>query len=200
MGLFRSLSVVTLTIASGNPRKVAEIEAMLGPLPLNVVRQPPDLEVEETGTSYLENALLKASVAAQLTGTWTLADDSGLEVDALHGAPGLYTARLAPTDDEKVSKLLRSMANQPYRSALFRSAMVLCSPDGTSIESSEGICWGELLKSPAYPGGGLESLFWLRETRCSYGEMTTAQLSRLGSRGKAARAMAPRLRQRLGIH
>ena len=200
MGLFRSLSVLTLTIASGNPRKVAEIEAMLGPLPLNVVRQPPDLEVEETGTSYLENALLKASVAAQLTGTWTLADDSGLEVDALHGAPGLYTARLAPTDDEKVSKLLRSMANQPYRSALFRSAMVLCSPDGTSIESSEGICWGELLKSPAYPGGGLESLFWLRETRCSYGEMTTAQLSRLGSRGKAARAMAPRLRQRLGIH
>ena len=200
MGLFRSFSVLTLTIASGNPRKVAEIEAMLGPLPLNVVRQPPDLEVEETGTSYLENALLKASVAAQLTGTWTLADDSGLEVDALHGAPGLYTARLAPTDDEKVSKLLRSMANQPYRSALFRSAMVLCSPDGTSIESSEGICWGELLKSPAYPGGGLESLFWLRETRCSYGEMTTAQLSRLGSRGKAARAMAPRLRQRLGIH
>ena len=200
MELFRSFSVLTLTIASGNPRKVAEIEAMLGPLPLNVVRQPPDLEVEETGTSYLENALLKASVAAQLTGTWTLADDSGLEVDALHGAPGLYTARLAPTDDEKVSKLLRSMANQPYRSALFRSAMVLCSPDGTSIESSEGICWGELLKSPAYPGGGLESLFWLRETRCSYGEMTTAQLSRLGSRGKAARAMAPRLRQRLGIH
>ena len=200
MGLFRSFSVLTLTIASGNPRKVAEIEAMLGPLPLNVVRQPPDLEVEETGTSYLENAFLKASVAAQLTGTWTLADDSGLEVDALHGAPGLYTARLAPTDDEKVSKLLRSMANQPYRSALFRSAMVLCSPDGTSIESSEGICWGELLKSPAYPGGGLESLFWLRETRCSYGEMTTAQLSRLGSRGKAARAMAPRLRQRLGIH
>ena len=200
MGLSRSPSVLTLTIASGNPRKVAEIEAMLGPLPLNVVRQPPDLEVEETGTSYLENALLKASAAAQLTGTWTLADDSGLEVDALHGAPGLYTARLAPTDDEKVSKLLRSMANQPYRSALFRSAMVLCSPDGTSIESSEGICWGELLKSPAYPGGGLESLFWLRETRCSYGEMTTAQLSRLGSRGKAARAMAPRLRQRLGIH
>ncbi|MBL6887373.1 MAG: non-canonical purine NTP pyrophosphatase, partial [Synechococcus sp. BS30m-G30] len=186
-------------IASGNPSKVAEIEAMLGPLPLTVVRQPSELDVEETGTSYLENALLKASAAAQLTGTWALADDSGLEVDALNGAPGLYTARLAPTDDEKISKLLRSMADQPYRSARFRSAMVLCSPDGTSIESSEGICWGELLKSAAYPGGGLESLFWLRETRCSYGEMTAAQLSRLGSRGKAAREMAPRLRQQLGV-
>jgi non-canonical purine NTP pyrophosphatase (RdgB/HAM1 family) len=172
---------------------------MLGPLPLNVLRQPAELEVEETGMSYFENALLKASAAAQLTGNWALADDSGFEIDALKGAPGLYTARLAPTDEEKISELLRSMSDQPYRSARFRSAMVLCSPDGESIESSEGVCWGELLRSPAYPGGGLESLFWLRETRCSYGEMTAAQLSRLGSRGKAAREMAPRLRQQLGI-
>ncbi|WP_186543961.1 non-canonical purine NTP pyrophosphatase [Synechococcus sp. ROS8604] len=199
MGLSRSPSVRTLTIASGNPRKVAEIEAMLGPLPLKVVLQPPELEVEEMGASYFENALLKASAAAQLTGTWSLADDSGLEVDALDGAPGLYTARLAPTDDEKIAKLLQSMADQPYRSARFCSTMVLCSPDGASIESSEGICWGEILKSVAYPGGGLESLFWIRETRCSYGEMTAAQLSRLGSRGKAAREMAPRLRAQLGI-
>ena len=199
MGLTRSPSVLNLTIASGNPRKVAEIAEMLGPLPLNVLRQPAELDVEETGTTYLENALLKASAAAQLTGSWALADDSGLEVDALNGAPGLYTARLAPTDNEKISKLLRSMAEQPYRSARFRSAMVLCSPDGASIESSEGVCWGELLQRPAYSGGGLESLFWLRETRCSYGEMTAAQLSRLGSRGKAARDMAPRLRQQLGI-
>ena len=199
MGFTRSASVLNLTIASGNPRKVAEIEEMLGPLPVNVLRQPADLEVDETGASYLENALLKASAAAQLTGNWALADDSGLEVDALNGAPGLYTARLAPTDDEKISKLLQFMADKPYRSARFRSAMVLCSPDGASIESSEGVCWGELLQSPAYPGGGLESLFWLRETRCSYGEMTSAQLIRLGSRGKAAREMAPRLLQQLGI-
>jgi inosine/xanthosine triphosphate pyrophosphatase family protein len=81
----------------------------------------------------------------------------------------------------------------------FRSAMVLCSPDGASIESSEGICWGELLKSAAYPGGGLESLFWIRETRCSYGEMTAAQLSRLGSRGKAARALATHLQKYLNL-
>ena len=199
MGLTRSPSVLNLTIASGNPCKVAEIEEMLGPLPLKVLRQPVELDVEETGTTYLENALLKASAAAQLTGNWALADDSGLEVDALNGAPGLYTARLAPTNNEKIAKLLQSMADQPYRSARFRSAMVLCSPDGASIESSEGVCWGELLKRPAYSGGGLESLFWLRETRCSYGEMTAAQLSRLGSRGKAARDMAPRLRQQLGI-
>ena len=126
MGLTRSPSVLNLTIASGNPQKVAEIEEMLGPLPLNVLRQPAELDVEETGTTYLENALLKASAAAQLTGNWALADDSGLEVDALNGAPGLYTARLAPTDNEKISKLLRSMAEQPYRSVLGRTPPTPC--------------------------------------------------------------------------
>ena len=97
MGFTRSPLVLNLTIASGNPRKVAEIEEMLGPLPLNVLKQPAELEVEETGTTYLENALLKASAAAQLTGNWALADDSGLEVDALDGAPGLYTAPVSYT-------------------------------------------------------------------------------------------------------
>ena len=78
-----------LTIATGNPIKVAEIEAMLGPLPLDVQRQPADLDVEETGSTYRENAELKASAASLRTGSWALADDSGLEVDALQGAPGL---------------------------------------------------------------------------------------------------------------
>jgi len=189
----------TLTIASGNPQKVAEIESMLGPLPLIVRRQPDDLEVEETGATYLENARLKAVAAAQRTGHWTLADDSGLEVDALDGAPGLYSARFAPSNAEKVSKLLEALDNDPYRSAKFRSAMVLCSPQGECLEQAEGVCWGELLTAPAYSGGGIESLFWVREAQCTYGELSASQLSRLGSRGKAARTLAPRLRQRLGL-
>jgi len=198
-GYFLRFPVIKLTIASGNPHKVAEIGSMLGPLPLEVVLQPPELDVEETGQTYYENAFLKATAASQLTGTWALADDSGLEVDALDNAPGLFTARFADSDQEKISKLIQLMTGHPYRSARFISAMVLCSPDGTSVESSEGICWGELLHTPAYPDGGLESMFWIRETRCSYGEMTQDQLKRLGSRGKAARAMAPRLRRELGL-
>ena len=189
----------TLTIASGNPVKVAEIEAMLGPLPLEVRRQPSDLEVAETGASYLENARLKARAAAQRTGHWTLADDSGLEVDALGGAPGLYSARFASSDADKVCRLLDALRGHPYRSARFRSAMVLCSPQGECLEEAEGLCWGEMLQAPAYPGGGLESLFWVREAQCSYGELNPAQLARLGSRGKAARTLAPRLRNRLGL-
>ena len=84
-----------LTIASGNPVKVAEIEAMLGPLPVVVQRQPEALQVEETGSTYRENASLKAMAAALATAGWALADDSGLEVDALGCAPGLYSARYA---------------------------------------------------------------------------------------------------------
>ena len=195
----RSSALRTLIIASGNPQKVAEIESMLGPIDVSVQRQPSDLDVEETGKTYLENARLKASAAAARTGCWALADDSGLEVDALDGAPGLYTARLAPSNEEKLSKLMQAMADVPYRSARFRSAMVLCSPDGACDEQAEGICWGELLSAPAYPGGGIESLFWVREAGCSYGELNSSQLSKLGSRGKAARALAPGLRKKLEL-
>ena len=188
-----------LTIASGNPHKVAEIERMLGPLPVDVRRQPDDLDVEETGSTYLENARLKAEAAALRTGTWTLADDSGLEVDALNGAPGLYTARFAPNNEAKLERLIEALGDEPYRTACFRSAMVLCNPEGVCMEEAEGVCWGEVLTAPAYPGAGIESLFWVREARCSYGQLNDSQLARLGSRGKAARVLAPRLRQCLNL-
>ena len=189
-----------LTIATANPTKVAEIEAMLGPLPINVQRQPDDLDVEETGSTYLENAELKASAAALRTNGWALADDSGLEVDSLQCAPGLFSARYAEGNDAKIQRVLSELGASLYRSACFRSTMVLCDPTGTCRAAAEGICWGELLNAPAYPGGGFESLLWVREARCTYGELNPAQLSRLGSRGKAARALAPQLRQLLGLN
>ena len=189
-----------LTIATGNPTKVAEIEAMLGPLPIYVQRQPDDLDVEETGSTYLENAELKATAAALRTQGWALADDSGLEVDALQCAPGLFSARYAEGNDAKVQRILAELGPSLYRSACFRSTMVLSDPTGTCRAAAEGICWGELLSAPAYPGGGFESLLWVREARCTYGELNPAQLSRLGSRGKAARALAPQLRQLLGLN
>ena len=187
------LTTPLLTIASGNPRKVAEIEAMLGPLPLNVQRQPSHLDVEETGSTYLENALLKAEAAARLTQNWVIADDSGLEVDALNGEPGILSARFANSNQEKIKKILTALEGTPYRSARFHSVMVLVDPQGHLITNAEGICWGELLKEPAYANGEFESLFWVREAKRTYGELTNEQLSKLGSRGKAARLIAPYL-------
>ena len=173
---------------------------MLGPLPIEVQRQPDDLEVDETGLTYLENASLKASAAALRTKTWALADDSGLEVDALGGAPGLFSARYASGNDAKLQRLLGELGASPYRSACFRSTMVISDPSGRCVASAEGVCWGELLAQPAYAGGGFESLLWVREARCTYGELNPAQLTRLGSRGKAARALAPDLRRLLNLN
>jgi non-canonical purine NTP pyrophosphatase (RdgB/HAM1 family) len=110
-----------LVIASGNAYKVAEISSMLDAVDLEVCRQPDGLEIEETGSTYLENARLKATEVARLTGQWSLADDSGLEVDALGGAPGLYSARYAPTDHERIHRLLQELGTTPYRSASFNS-------------------------------------------------------------------------------
>ena len=189
-----------LTIASGNPRKVAEIELMLGPLPIQVQKQPSSLNVEETGSTYLENAFLKAKAASQLTKSWSIADDSGLEVDYLNGSPGIYSARFAKSNEDKIKKILQALGNTPYRSARFCSAMVLCNPNGQKVKDAEGICWGELLKQPAYPNGEFESIFWIREAKCTYGELSQEQLTKLGSRGKAARLLAPFLLKELGIN
>ena len=188
-----------LTIASGNARKVSEISEMLGVLSLKVQRQPEYLNVEETGNTYFENALLKAKAASLETNTWALADDSGLEVDYLDGRPGIYSARYAKTNLEKIKKLINERGDTPYRSARLISCMVLCSPSGDLVKDTKGICWGEILKKPKYPNGEFESIFWVRESNCVYGELSQSQLSKLGSRGKAAKIMSPFLKKELGL-
>jgi len=188
-----------LVIASGNAHKVAEISAMLDAVDLQVVRQPEGLEIEETGSTYLENARLKAETVARLTGCWALADDSGLEVDALGGAPGLYSARYAPTDHERIHRLLHELGSSPYRSASFNSAMVLADPGGHSILEAQGICRGEILTAPQGHGGGYDPIFWVREAGMTYAQMGQHLKDRLGSRGKAARALAGDLRRLLGL-
>ncbi|MFZ0409306.1 MAG: non-canonical purine NTP pyrophosphatase [Cyanobium sp.] len=99
-----------LVIASGNAGKVREFAHLLADLPLEIRPQPEGLEVEETGTTFAENARLKATAVALATGCWALADDSGLAVDALGGAPGVHSARYAVSDPERIERLLRELA------------------------------------------------------------------------------------------
>ncbi|QVV68030.1 RdgB/HAM1 family non-canonical purine NTP pyrophosphatase [Synechococcus sp. LA31] len=188
-----------LVIASGNASKVAEISAMLDAVGLDVLQQPDGLEIEETGSTYLENARLKACSVARLTGAWALADDSGLEVDALGGAPGLYSARYAPTDHERVHRLLKELGETPYRSASFNSAMALADPNGDAVLEAQGICRGEILTAPDGHGAGYDPIFWVREAGMTYARMGQHLKNKLGSRGKAARTLAPDLKRLLGI-
>ena len=111
------MNLPVLTIASGNKSKVSEISEMLDVLSLRVQEQPEYLNVKETGNTYFENALLKAKAAALETKTWALADDSGLEVDILDGRPGIYSARYAKNNSEKIKKLINELSDSPYRSA-----------------------------------------------------------------------------------
>ena len=188
-----------LVIASGTPHKVAEIAGMLSDLPLEVRQQPGGLEIEETGSTYLANARLKAETVAKLTGQWALADDSGLEVDALGGAPGIYSARYAGSDPERIARLLAELGDTPYRSASFNSAMALAGPDGITVLEAQGICRGEILLAPQGNGGGYDPIFWVREAGCSYAQLSQHLRLKLGSRGKAARQMADELRELLGL-
>jgi XTP/dITP diphosphohydrolase len=189
-----------LVIASGNAYKVAEISAMLDAVDLEVRQQPEGLEIEETGSTYLENARLKATEVARLTGQWALADDSGLEVDALGGAPGLYSARYASTDHERIHRLLHELGPTPYRSASFNSAMVLAAPDGEPVLEAQGICRGEILTAPVGTGGGYDPIFWVREAGMTYAQMGQHLKDKLGSRGKAARQLAGELKRLLGVN
>lgn len=173
---------------------------MLDVIDLEVRQQPDGLEIEETGATYLDNARLKAEAVAQLTGQWALADDSGIEVDALGGAPGIYSARYAPTDHERIHRLLKELNDSLYRGASFRSAMVLADPSGTIRAEAEGICRGQILREPQGLGPGYDSLFYVREAGSSYALMGGHLKTKLGSRGKAARQLAPELRRLLGIH
>ena len=194
-----SSSLPVLVIASGTPHKVAEIGAMLATVDLEVRAQPRGLEIEETGDTYAANARLKAETVAALTGHWALADDSGLEVDALGGRPGIFSARYGPTDHERIHRLLHELGDSLYRGGQFVSAMALADPSGTTVLEAQGLCRGLILREPRGHGPGYDAIFYLREAGASYAEMGDYQRSRLGSRGKAAAALAPGLRQLLGL-
>jgi len=191
--------VPVLVIASGNPHKVAELGAMLDAVNLEVRQQPDGLEIEETGLTYAENARLKAETVAALTGHWALADDSGLEVDALGGAPGIYSARYAPSDRERLHRLLHELGDSLYRGGRFVTAMALADPSGTTVLEAEGVCHGLVLREPDGAGAGYDPILHVREAGTSYARMGQHLRNRLGSRGKAARQLAPGLRRLLGL-
>ncbi|WP_255095029.1 RdgB/HAM1 family non-canonical purine NTP pyrophosphatase [Synechococcus sp. J7-Johnson] len=190
-----------LVIASGNRHKIREMEAMLAPLELDVAPQPEGLEVEETGSTFAENARLKAETVARLTGRWALADDSGLAVDVLGGAPGVYSARYAQGDEQRMARLLGEMGDTPYRSAALITALAVADPSGSTILEAEGICRGEILRQPvAAAGYGYNRLLHVREAGCTLAEMPPHQLEKLGSRAKALHALAVDLPRVLGLN
>jgi XTP/dITP diphosphohydrolase len=192
-----------VVLASSNPGKLREINQLLAGLDLNVVPQS-DFNVpdaEETGLSFVENAILKARNAAHRTGHAAIADDSGLEVDALNGAPGIYSARYAgpgASDADNLQKLLADLAGVPEqnRSARFQCLMVYLRHE---LDPTPVICqgtWeGRILFAPAGRGGfGYDPVFFVPTHGCSSAELPAEVKNRLSHRGQALRKLVEALR------
>lgn len=184
-------------IATHNPKKLKELQRILEPLGIEVVTG--DLtEVEETGTTFAENALLKAESACKESGLPAVADDSGLVVDALNGAPGVYSARYAgenATDAQRIQKLLHEMQDVPAEKRTSRFVSVVCCvfPDGKVI-TTEGVCEGTIGLAPKGEGGfGYDPVFMVGDT--SYAEMSAAEKDRISHRGLALAKLATELEQ-----
>ena len=175
-----------LVVATGNPGKVKEMQVHLADLPWTLVLKPEDIEVEETGTTFQENARLKASQVAVATGQWAIADDSGLAVDALNGAPGLYSARYGKNNTERINRLLAELGPNPNRSAQFVCAVSVARPDGSIALESLGICPGEILREPKGVGGfGYDPIFYVPEKGMTFAEMSTDMKRAISHRGRA---------------
>ena len=159
-------------------------------------------EIAEDGASFVENAALKARGVMRATGLPTLADDSGLEVDALGGAPGVRSARYAgdgATDAERIALLLRNLREVPagQRSARFRCAVAFVDPaEPERVEAREGQCEGRILEAPCGSGGfGYDPVFLSDELGQTFAEADAEAKNRVSHRGRALRAMVPVLRE-----
>jgi XTP/dITP diphosphohydrolase len=184
-----------LLLASGNPGKLVELQALLRGLPVEVVSRPDLPDVAETGETFVENAILKAHAAALWSGEWALADDSGLEVDALDGAPGVLSHRYAgpdATDAERNARLLAELAGVPdaRRTARFRCAVALAAPDGR-VWTAEGTCEGKIAHAPRGEHGfGYDPIFRLPDLNRTMAELLPAEKNHLSHRARALTAMA----------
>ncbi|MEC4814037.1 MAG: RdgB/HAM1 family non-canonical purine NTP pyrophosphatase [Scytonema sp. PMC 1069.18] len=175
-----------LIVATGNPGKLREMQAYLADTNWELTLKPQELEVEETGDTFAENACLKASQVAKATGNWAIADDSGLQVDALNGAPGVYSARYGKTDGDRIARLLQELGDTPNRQAQFVCVVAIARPDGTIALQAEGFCPGEILHAPRGTGGfGYDPIFYVPQTQLTYAEMTPEMKRSISHRGRA---------------
>jgi XTP/dITP diphosphohydrolase len=188
--------MIKLIVATSNAGKIPEIQEYLTDLDVELGLKPQELEIEETGTTFLENARLKATQVAKALGNWSIADDSGLAVDALGGKPGIYSARYGTDDKNRIDRLLRELGENPQRQARFICAIAVAGPDGKIFAAAEGICAGEITNAPRGNNGfGYDPIFYVPSEGQTFAEMATEVKNRLSHRALAFQSLLPRLRE-----
>ena len=190
-----------LLLATGNPGKAREFNALLQGIPIELVSLQEisvKLDIQEVGKTYAENAALKALAYARASGLLTLGDDSGLEVAALDGAPGLYSARYSPlpgaTDADRRAYLLENLRNssQPWL-ARFHCTVALAMPTG-EVHFADGICLGEIITDERGTNGfGYDPIFLIPELGRTMAELSMDEKNQVSHRAKAVKAIIPAL-------
>jgi XTP/dITP diphosphohydrolase len=193
-------------VASANKGKIQEIKKVLEGTSLEVISMAEagfNDEIDETGVTFEENAMIKAETIARKVDAIVMADDSGLEVDALNGAPGVYSARYAgpgATDMDRVIKLLGELSEVPdeKRQGRFVSAIAVVLPDGRSF-IVRGTCEGIIAREPSGSNGfGYDPIFYMPEFNCTMAELSIEEKNQISHRGRALVKMVEKLRE-LGI-
>ena len=186
-----------LVIASGNLGKIREFKKLLGDFPFSLLTQPDGIEIAETGNTFMENARIKAIAVSQATGNFSLADDSGLSVEALGGAPGIYSSRYASSDKKRIEKLLFELKPFSNRRAKFECALCIASGEKVLIEVS-GFCEGKITFSPKGQNGfGYDPIFEVSGFGETYAEMDYERKKHIGHRGTAFKLLIPKLKKLL---
>ena len=188
-----------LIVATSNPGKLQEMQDYLTGIPWQLQLKPPSLEIEETGTTFRENAILKSSLVAKALGEWAIADDSGLAVNALNGRPGIYSARYGQDDGDRISRLLDELGDNLDRRAQFVCAVAIANPQGEIVLESQGICQGEILSGAQGENGfGYDPIFYVPSAKKTFAEMSPEMKRQLSHRGLAFAQILPKLRNYLG--
>lgn len=192
---------MSVLLATRNAGKIREFAQLLAgePVQVETLGAHPELgDVEETGETFDENARIKASYFAQASGMWTIAEDSGLVVDALGGEPGVYSARYAGEHGDDAAnneKLIRELQGLEDRSARYVCAIVLARPDGEIAVSVQGVCEGQIVDKPRGSGGfGYDPHFMATGETRTNAELPPRDKNALSHRGQAIRTFAPLLR------
>lgn len=184
-----------LVFATSNPHKLQEIKDIAGDINIEFLLPPNGFDPIENGTTFEENSYIKAKEAAKLSGIVALADDSGLCVEALDGAPGIYSARYADTPQARINKLLNAMNQKENRRAKFVCAMTLVSPDGEIIFQTRGECHGNIAYKQAGTNGfGYDPIFLVGNGSTTMAELSETEKNKISHRGQALRNVLEFLR------
>jgi XTP/dITP diphosphohydrolase len=179
-----------IVLATSNENKLKEMQAIFKHFSIEIVNPPREFDPIEDGETFFDNSFIKAKAASVLLGLPALADDSGLEIEALGGEPGIHSARWAQTNHERIQKAIKSLENKQNRNAQFVCTMTLTDKNGSLIHSTKGVCKGQILEEEKGTGGfGYDPIFFIPELGKTMAELTMEEKNKISHRSIALKEM-----------